>query len=205
MKSELPIEVHAMKAAVYARVSTVNGCQKPETQLFAIREYCQQRGWTVIEEFVDNGISGAKESRPALNRLMADAKRRRFDVVVVWKLDRFGRSLRHLVNSLAEFEALGVAFVSMTDSLDMTTPQGRLMFGIISSMTEFERSLIRERVKAGMKAAKAKGHLPGRKRQVLDLPSIRRRIAAGESMRTVAKTLEVSPALLSKRMRETAP
>jgi DNA invertase Pin-like site-specific DNA recombinase len=194
------VEVKAMKVALYARVSTVNGGQNPEMQLATLREYCQQRGWAIVEEYVDHGVSGAKESRPALNRLMTDAKRRRFEVVLVWKLDRFGRSLRHLVNSLAEFEALGIAFVSMTDSLDMTTPQGRLMFGIISSMTEFERSLIRERVKAGMKNAKAKGHLPGRKRQKLNLDSIRERITAGESMRTVAKTLSISPALLSKRL-----
>ena len=192
-----------MKVALYARVSTVNGHQNPETQLHALREYCHNRQWQITEEYIDNGVSGAKESRPALNRLMVDAKRRRFEVVLVWKLDRFGRSLRHLVNSLAEFAALGIAFVSMTDSLDMTTPQGRLMFGIISSMTEFERSLIRERVKAGMRNAKAKGHLPGRKRQQLDLDWISRRIAAGESMRQVAKTLNVSAALLSKRLKQT--
>src|ERR1700732_3447051 len=89
-----------MKVALYARVSTINGHQDPETQLVALREYCQQRGWTIAEEFVDRGVSGSKVSRPALNRLMTDAKRRRFEAVVVWKLDRFGRSLQHLVNSL---------------------------------------------------------------------------------------------------------
>lgn len=193
-----------MRVGVYARVSTVNGGQNPETQLFALREYCQQRQWVIVEEYVDNGVSGAKESRPALNRLMADAKRRKFDVVLVWKLDRFGRSLRHLVNSLAEFEALGIAFVSMTDSLDMTTPQGRLMFGIIASMTEFERSLIRERVKAGMRNARAKGHKPGPKgaRIALDLADIQRRIKLGESQRQIARELGVSPALLTKRLKD---
>jgi DNA invertase Pin-like site-specific DNA recombinase len=190
-----------MKVGLYARVSTVNGGQNPETQLFALREYSKQRDWAIAEEYVDNGVSGAKESRPALNRLMIDAKRRKFDVVLVWKLDRFGRSLRHLVNSLAEFEALGIAFVSMTDSLDMTTPQGRLMFGIIGSMTEFERSLIRERVKSGMRNARAKGHVPGRRRMTLDLAAIRARIAGGESMRRVAASMGVSPALLSKRLK----
>ena len=190
-----------MKVALYARVSTINGHQDPETQLVALREYCQQRGWTIAEEFVDRGVSGSKVSRPALNRLMTDAKRRRFEAVVVWKLDRFGRSLQHLVNSLAEFNALNVGFVSMTDAMDLTTPQGRMMFGIISVMAEFERGLIQERVKAGMRAAKAKGHLPGRKRQKLDLDAIRSRIAAGESLRGVAGTLNVSPALLSKRLK----
>lgn len=191
-----------MRVALYARVSTINGGQNPETQLFAMREYVQQRQWVITEEYVDNGISGAKESRPALNRLMADAKHRKFDVVLVWKLDRFGRSLRHLVNSLAEFESLGIAFVSMTDSLDMTTPQGRLMFGIIASMTEFERSLIRERVKAGMKVAKAKGHKSGPKgpRISLNMQDIRLRMAGGESQRAIAKSLNVSPALLTKRL-----
>ncbi len=190
-----------MRVAIYARVSTVNGHQDPETQLFALRELCQQRGWTIIEEYVDRGVSGAKESRPSLNRLMADAKRRRFDVVLVWKLDRFGRSLRHLVNSLGEFEALGIAFVSMTDSLDMTTPQGRLMFGIISSMTEFERELIRERVKAGMRRAKAKGSKIGRPSPILDLDAIRARITTGEQRQHIAADLGVSPALITKRLK----
>ena len=191
-----------MKVALYARVSTVNAGQDPETQLIALREYCQKRDWIIVEEFVDNGVSGSKTSRPALNQLMTDAKRRRFDAVVVWKLDRFGRSLKHLIDSLAEFNALNVGFVSMTDAMDLTTPQGRLMFGIISVMAEFERSLIQERVKAGMRAAKAKGHVPGRKRQKLDLESIRRRIRSGESLRGVAKSLDVSPALLSIRLQE---
>src|SRR5258707_13533245 len=116
-----------MKVALYARVSTNNGEQNPETQLLALREYCGQRGWTMSEEYVDR-VSGAKESRPALNRLMEDAKRRKFDAVLVWKLDRFGRSLQHLLNSLAEFNALGVSFVSYTNAIDTTTPAGKLMF-----------------------------------------------------------------------------
>ena len=111
----------------------------------------------ITEEYVDLGVSGATSSRPALNRLTADAKRRQFDGVIVWKLDRFGRSLKHLVNAIADFEALGVAFVSLRDNLDLSTPSGRLMFQIIGAMAEFERSLIQERVKAGLRNAKAKG------------------------------------------------
>lgn len=192
-----------MRVGLYARVSTMNGHQDPETQLLALRDYCKQRGWDIVGEYVDKGVSGAKDSRPALNRLMLDAKRRKFDVVLIWKLDRFGRSLRHLVNALAEFEALGVAFVSMTDSLDMTTPQGRLMFGIISAMTEFERALIQERVKAGMRRAKSLGHLPGRKRQPLDIADIKNRHEVfGESYRQIAKRLGISPALITKRMKQ---
>jgi DNA invertase Pin-like site-specific DNA recombinase len=191
-----------MKVAIYARVSTNGQGQNPETQLLPMREFAQRRGWDVYEDFVDSGVSGAKDKRPALDRLMAAARQRKFDVVLVWKLDRFGRSLRHLVNALAEFEALGIAFVSMTDALDMTTPQGRLMFGIISAMTEFERALIQERVKAGMRRAKSIGHLPGRRRQPIDLMSVRTRITAGESLRTVAKSMSISPALLSRRLKE---
>jgi DNA invertase Pin-like site-specific DNA recombinase len=194
-----------MKVALYARVSTMNGHQDPETQLAALREYCKQRGWDVVGEYVDRGISGTKESRPSLNRLMLDAKRRKFEAVLVWKLDRFGRSLRHLVNALAEFEALGIAFVSMTDSLDMTTPQGRLMFGIISAMTEFERALIVERVKAGMRRVKAEGSKSGRPigrpSPFLDIAAIKQRIAAGEQRQHIAASLGVSPALITKRLK----
>jgi len=152
----------ANRVALYGRVSTNTGQQSPEMQLREIREYAEHRGWRVVEEYTDHGVSGSKESRPALNRLMEDAHRRRFDTVLVWKLDRFGRSLRHLVNCLAEFEALGIAFVSLRDNLDLSTPSGRLMFQIVGAMAEFERSLIAERVKAGMRNARAKGRQIGR-------------------------------------------
>src|ERR1700751_5501543 len=115
------------RVALYARVSTLNG-QGPEMQLRELREYASRRGWSVNKEYIDQGVSGSKESRPALNDLMADAQRRKFDAVLVWKIDRFGRSLKHLVNSLAELGALGVAFVSFGDNLDLSTPSGRLMF-----------------------------------------------------------------------------
>ena len=143
------------RAALYARVSTITG-QNPELQISELNEYAARRGWPVVAEFVDR-VSGAKESRPALNRLMADARQRKFDVVVVWKIDRFGRSLRHLVNALAELEAVGVPFISLHDNLDLSTPSGRLMFQIIGAMAEFERALIRERVQAGLANAKKKG------------------------------------------------
>ena len=124
------------RVALYARVSTLLG-QSPEMQLVELREYAARRGWHVIGEYVDRA-SGIKESRPALNRLMTDARRRKFDMIAVWKIDRFGRSLKHLVNALAELEAVGVAFVSLRDNLDLSTPAGRLMFQIIAAMAEFE-------------------------------------------------------------------
>ncbi len=172
--------------------------------MIPLREFCKQRGWEVYKEYVDSGVSGTKESRPALDAMLKDAERGKFHAVVCWKLDRVGRSLKHLVNLLANLDAVRVAFVSLSDNLDLSTAQGRLMFQIIGAMAEFERSLIVERVSAGMARARAKGHLPGRKRQPFDLAAVRARIAAGESLRTVAKTLTISPALLSKRLREVA-
>src|SRR6185437_2828978 len=162
------------KVAIYARVSTVNHGQDVSLQTRELHQFALARGWQVAGEYVDAGVSGAKDSRPELNRLMADAKRRRFDVVLVWKLDRFGRSLRHLVNALAEFESLGIAFVSLSDNLDLSTASGRLMFNIIGAMAEFERELIRERVKAGMRNAKAKGTRIGRPRANVDASEIAR-------------------------------
>ena len=136
-----------MKVALYARVST--GDQSPEMQLREMREYCQRRRWEIAGEYVDAGSSGYKDSRPELNRLMTDAKRRRFDAVLVWKLDRFGRSLKHLVNALAEFEALGIAFVSLKDSLDLSTPAGHLMFQIIGAMSDDAECAIMQSHNAG--------------------------------------------------------
>jgi DNA invertase Pin-like site-specific DNA recombinase len=163
------------QVALYARVSTLNN-QDPEMQLAELREYAGRRGWQIVEEFTDQGVSGCWESRPALNRLMSDACRRRFDAVLVWKIDRFERSLKHLVNALAELAALGVAFISLRDNIDLSTPSGRLMFQIIGAMAEFERALIQERVRAGLRNARAKGRQLGRPRVIVDaskIPSLR--------------------------------
>jgi DNA invertase Pin-like site-specific DNA recombinase len=180
-----------MKVAMYARVSTHNG-QDPQLQIHELREYCERRGWEIEGEYVDVGVSGAKDSRPELNRLMADAKRRKFDLILVWKLDRFGRSLRHLVNALAELEAFGIAFASLTDNLDLSTPSGRLMFQVIAAMSEFERELIRERVRAGMRNARARGKAIGRPRTRVDTPQIDRLRDSGLSWREIAKTIGLS-------------
>ena len=181
--------------ALYARVSTVNGHQDPEMQLRELREYCERRGWQIVGEYVDH-MTGSKESRPALNRLMADAHSRKFDAVLVWKMDRFARSLKHLVNALADFEALGVAFVSLRDNLDLSTPSGRLMFQIIGAMAEFERALIQERVKAGLRNARAKGRTLGRPKRIVDSARIAALRSQGASWRTISDDLGVGVATL---------
>jgi len=191
-KSQFPQQPdHSIvRVALYARVSTLNN-QDPEMQLRELREYSERRGWRIFEIYVDSGVSGSKDSRPALNRMMADAHHRRFDAVLVWKLDRFGRSLRHLVNSLADFEALGVAFISLKDNLDLSTPSGRLMFQIIGAMAEFERALIQERVKAGLRNARAKGKRLGRPRADITKGEVSTLRASGASWRRIAKELGV--------------
>ena len=179
-----------MRVALYARVSTLNG-QNPEVQLTELREYSTCRGWTVAGEYVDEGVSGAKESRPALNRLMADAHRRRFAVLLVWKIDRFGRSLRHLVNALADLDAAGVSFVSVHDNLDLSTPSGRLMFQVVGAMAEFERALTQERVRAGLRLAQSKGKKLGRPRAGVNPEQVASMRAEGDSWRVISERLGV--------------
>jgi putative DNA-invertase from lambdoid prophage Rac len=148
-----------MKAAIYARVSTFD--QEPENQLQELRRYVEARGWTGTE-FVDRGVSGAKDKRPALDTLLRDAKRRRFDVLVCWRLDRLGRNLKHLIALLDDLQALGVAFVSLAEGIDATTPAGKLQMHILGAIAEFERERIRERVMAGLRRAQAQGTQLGR-------------------------------------------
>jgi len=149
------------QAAIYARVSTSSG-QDPEMQIRELKEYCRNRDWKIAGVFVDSGISGAKDSRPEINRLMEDAHRRRFDVVAVWKFDRFARSVSHLPRSLETFSALGIEFISLREQLDTSTPTGKMVFTILGSVAELERSLIGEHIKAGLRDAKAKGAKLGR-------------------------------------------
>src|SRR2546427_2532387 len=160
-----------MRVALYARVSTINGQQDPEMQLRELRAYCTRRGWEVAGEYVDR-ISGAKDKRPALDRLMADAHRREFDAVVVWRFDRFARSVSHLLRALETFRALGVEFVSLSEQVDTSTPMGKMVFTVLGAVSELERSIIVERVKAGLRNARAKGKRLGRPRKVVDATRI---------------------------------
>jgi DNA invertase Pin-like site-specific DNA recombinase len=150
-----------MRAAVYARVSTTD--QTVDNQLLELRRYAEARQWTAAE-YCDSGVSGAKDRRPELDRLLADAKRRRFDVLLVWRLDRLGRNLKHLVVLLDELQALGIAFVSLGEGIDCTTPAGRLQLHVLAALAEFERGRIQERVKAGLARVRASGERLGRPR-----------------------------------------
>jgi len=151
-----------MRAAVYAQVSTLGKGQDPGLQLREFSDCAERRGWTAAGEYVDVGISGAKDRRPELDRLMADAHRRKFDDVVVWKFDRFARSVSHLLRALENFQALGIEFVSLTEGVDTSTPAGKMVFTILGAVAELERSLICERVKAGLRNVRAKGKRLGR-------------------------------------------
>jgi DNA invertase Pin-like site-specific DNA recombinase len=182
-----------LRVALYARVSTRDKGQNPELQLTELREFATDRGWQIIGEFVDVGISGSKDMRPQLDALLRQAKARKLDVIAVWKLDRFGRSLRHLVDTLAELEALGVAFVCLSDQIDLSTPAGKLMFHVIGAMAEFERALIQERVRAGLAVARSKGKTLGRPKVRRDHDKDAKRIRQlrdeGQSYREIAEEL----------------
>jgi DNA invertase Pin-like site-specific DNA recombinase len=160
-------------------------------QMRELREYAGRRGWQIVREYVDHGLSGSKASRPSLNQLMTAAQQRRIDAVLVWKIDRWGRSLKHLVTSLADLEAYGVAFVSLSDNLDLTTPSGRLMMQLLGAMAEFERALIQERVKAGLRNARAKGKTLGRPRTPVDDSEVNALRDSGASWRAISKKLGI--------------
>jgi len=187
-----------MKAAIYSRVSTAD--QNVGMQLDELRAYCERRGLEVAEEYVDSAVSGAKESRPALNRLLADARRRRFDAVLVYRYDRFARSLRQLVNALCEFDALGIHFISLHEGVDTSTPSGRLVFGIFASIAEFERSLITERVKSGQAAAKRRGIKFGRPRLELDAEKLAELRSQGMSYANIARATGLSVGTIFRAM-----
>lgn len=180
-----------MKAAIYARVSTTD--QNCETQLKELREYVARRGWENSGEYVDTGLSGTKASRPALDRLMAAATQREFDAVLVYKLDRFGRSVLHLSQQLGALERCGVRFLAITQGIDTdaSNPASRLLMTILSGVAEFERELIRERTVSGLRRAKASGKALGRPGRIFRRDEVTRMRAAGQSWRAIAKSLDL--------------
>jgi DNA invertase Pin-like site-specific DNA recombinase len=188
-----------VKAAIYVRVSTLD--QHAANQLPELHKYVADRGWEA-HEYVDRGVSGAKDSRPALNRLLADARRRRFDVIVVWSLDRLGRSLKHLVGLLDDLQAMGVGIISLREGLDWTTPSGRLQAQLLAMIAEFERARLRERVLAGLARARRDGKRLGRPPRHVTARDLAH--VAGLSVRAAARELNVSPFVLQRARHDAA-
>ncbi len=189
-----------MRVALYARVSTEG--QDPEVQLTALRAHAANRGLTVVEEYVDRGYSGAKDRRPALDRMMKAAWAGQFQAVLVWRFDRFARSVKHLITALESFRGLNIGFVSLQEQFDTSTPIGLAMFTIIGAMAQLERDIIRERVKAGLEAARARGVRLGRPTKDARPDEVRRLRTEGLSLHDVARRLHCSRATVRRRLRE---
>jgi len=177
------------RAVIYARCST--DAQDPSMQISELREFAGRRGFHIVAEFTDIA-SGSCDERPELAKALALTRQRKADILLVWKTDRLGRSLKHLVNTIAELEAVGVSFISLKDNLDFSTPAGRLTFGVIAAMAQFERDLIRERVRSGLANARRKGVRLGRRRIQVDSAEIAQLRSEGRSIKSIAKELGVS-------------
>lgn len=188
-----------MRAALYGRVSTKE--QSCQMQLRDLRAYCAARGFTIFREYIDEGVSGTQNSRPELNNLMSDARKRKFDLIIVWRFDRFARSTKHLLLALEEFRALGIQFVSFQENLDTTSPLGQALFTIVSAIAELERNLIRERVCAGVRHARASGKQLGRPRRIVSQDEIVRLKAEGASLRQIAEKLGIGYGTVRARLR----
>lgn len=178
-----------MKVAIYCRVST--GEQTTENQKRDLLRYCDSRKLAVVRVYEDNGVSGAKHDRPALSELMAQARRRKFDAVLVWKFDRFARSVSHLLEALQEFKSLGIDFISFSEGIDTSTPMGKLIYTFLAGIAEFERSLIQERVRCGIRRAQAQGIRCGRPIVAFDMEKAIRLRNDGVSLRNIAKELSI--------------
>ena len=192
-----------MRIGIYARVSAKD--QSCELQVRDLRAYCTARGFDLVREYVDVGQSGAKDSRPELNILMDDARKRQFDAIVVWRFDRFARSTKHLLSALEEFRSLGVQFISYQENIDTTSPLGQALFTIVSAVAQLERDLIRERVSAGIRHARACGKQLGRPRRIVSQDELVRLKREGHSLREIAKRLRVGYGTVRLRLRKLDP
>jgi DNA invertase Pin-like site-specific DNA recombinase len=190
-----------MRVAIYARVSTKD--QSCDLQVRDLKAYCSARKFTIFREYIDVGESGAKNSRPELNELMADARKRKFDSVVVWRFDRFARSTKHLLLALEEFRSLGIQFISYQENIDTSSPLGQALFTIVSAVAQLERDLIRERVNAGIRNARALGKQLGRPRRIVDREDLARLRAEGASLREIAQKLQLGYGTVRLRLRST--
>jgi DNA invertase Pin-like site-specific DNA recombinase len=188
-----------MRIVIYARVSTKD--QSCDLQLRDLRAYCAARGFSLEREYVDVGESGAKDSRPQLNDLMATARKRHFDAVIVWRFDRFARSTKHLLLALEEFRSLGIQFISYQENIDTSSPLGQALFTIVSAVAQLERDLIRERVSAGIRNARASGKQLGRPRRIVNADEVRMLRSNGASLRQIAEKLGVGYGTVRLRLR----
>lgn len=187
------------RVALYARNSVARDAH-PAAQLDALRQLAAQRGWMIVGEYVDVGVSGSKDRRPELDKLMAHVHKGGVDVVGVFRFDRFARSVRHLVIALDDFRSRGVDFISVNDSIDTSTATGRFTFSIIAAVAELERELIRERTRCGLAAARKRGAVLGRPRVHVDLERARQLLAEGSSVRAAARTMQIGAATLSRAL-----
>jgi DNA invertase Pin-like site-specific DNA recombinase len=185
--------------ALYMRISTKCHGQTTDTQAVALREYADRRGFKIGEEYRDEGISGSKDSRPALDRLMKDARVRRFDVVIVARFDRFARSVSHLLRALEEFHHLGVDFISVSESIDTSTPVGKMIFTVLGAVAELERNLIKERVHMGISRARKEGKQLGRPKRIFDREKALTMLQS-LSAREVARQLGVSRGVVERAL-----
>src|SRR5215471_14775367 len=190
--------------ALYMRVSTKGHGQNTDTQALALREYAERRGFEIKAEYADEGISGSKDSRPALDRLMKDAQAKKFDAVLVARFDRFARSTKHLVLALEQFSHLGIDFISLSESVDTSTPMGKMIFTVLGAVAELERNLIKERVQMGISRAKKQGKQLGRPMRVFDREKARRMLQS-MSVREVARQLGVSRGVVVRAINGSIP
>jgi DNA invertase Pin-like site-specific DNA recombinase len=195
-----PHEAKRIRVALYARVSTSD--QTAENQLRALREHAERAGWEIVATYTDNAVSGTREKRPGLDALLADARRRRFDLIAVAALDRLGRNLRHLVTLLDELQHLGVGLVSLREALDLTSPIGRAMYALVGVLAEVERAWIVERTHAGLRRARAQGKRLGRRPVLTDRTRLRQLLAEGVSYRDAARRLGVSEGTIRRALQQ---
>ncbi len=188
------------RVAIYVRVSTKD--QSVDMQLNDLERYTRERGFKMFKIYKDNGVSGTKETRAGLTQLMEDARKRKFDIVLVWRFDRFARSTKHLVNALHEFRNLGIDFISYQENIDTSSPLGEAIFTIISAMSKLERDIIAERVRGGLRKARANGKRLGRPKTEIDIDKVVEYKEQGKSIREIAKEMGLSRGKVERTLKQ---